>query len=68
MCFEEIGNSLDTFYEVDLSFQDIGTLGWTRILVGLETSKGLAEELVIKKGEDYFQLTLDYEGIPFICG
>jgi hypothetical protein len=39
-----------------------------RILVGLETSKGLVEELVIKKGEDCFQLTLDYEGIPFRCG
>jgi hypothetical protein len=39
-----------------------------RILVGLETNKGLVEELVIKKGEDCFQPILNYEGIPFKCG
>jgi hypothetical protein len=45
--FAEIGNSLGSYYEVDLSFQDTGYFGMARILVGLETSKGLAEELVI---------------------
>lgn len=38
------------------------------ILVGLDTTKGLVEEITIKCGKHHYQLTLDYEGIPFKCG
>jgi pyruvate-formate lyase-activating enzyme len=36
--------------------------------VGVETSKGMTKELVIERGTIRYQLTLDYEGIPFRCG
>jgi hypothetical protein len=64
---EKIGNSLVTFYKVDLSFQETGYCGTAQILVGQEVSKGLAKSMDIKRGVDIFHLNLDYKGIPFIC-
>jgi hypothetical protein len=65
--FEKIGNTLGTFYEVDLSFQETRYYGMARILVGLEVSKGLVVSMYIIREVDLLYLNLDFEGIPFRC-
>jgi hypothetical protein len=65
--FLERENSLGSYYDA-IFFQDIGCFRMDIILVGLETSKGLTEDLVFMRGKYRYQLTLDYKGIPFICG
>jgi hypothetical protein len=49
--FEAIGNALGSYYEANYTFCDTRYYGMERILVGLETNKGLVEEMVIKHGK-----------------
>jgi hypothetical protein len=57
------------FYVDNLSFWDTRYFELERILVGIETNKGLVEESVIKKGEDdpsgYWWLTTFSTGSKF---
>jgi hypothetical protein len=52
--FKDIGNSLSLFYEVDCSFQDNGNMGMTKVLLGLELSKGLENFIINEKGSTFF--------------
>jgi hypothetical protein len=55
--FEKIGNTLGTFYEANLSFQETGYYGMAQILVGLEVSKGLVESWILE-GELIFSISI----------
>jgi hypothetical protein len=63
---KEIGSSLKTFYEANLSFLDSRVTTLAPILVGIEIKEGLAESIMLKKGNLEVNQVLDYEGIPFI--
>ena len=65
--FRLIGNALGTFLEADLSFLDSGVCCLGKVLVLLDVRNGLAEDIVIKKGELVFTQPLDYVGLPFRC-
>ena len=65
--FRMIGNALGTFLEADLSFLDSGVCCLGKVLVILGVRNGLAEDIVIKKGQLVFTQPLDYVGLPFQC-
>ena len=65
--FKLIGNTLGTFLEVDLSFLASGVYCLGKVLVLIDIRKGLASDIVIKRGEFVFSQPLDYVGVPFKC-
>jgi hypothetical protein len=65
--FEEIGNDLNIFYEVVLSYRDLCYLSLSCILVGLDMCKEMVAYVYIRRGSKFFHLTIDYEGISFKC-
>ena len=65
--FKLIGNTLGTFLEVDLSFLVSRVCCLGRVLVLLDLRKGLASDIDIKIGDNVFNQSLDYIGIPFKC-
>ena len=52
--FNLIGNTLGTFLEADLSFLDSGICCLGKVLVLLDLKNGLAEDILIKKGDFEF--------------
>jgi hypothetical protein len=62
--FEAIGNALGSYYEVDYSFEIQGYYGMERILVGLETNKGLVEEMVIKRKTNHYYSLWTMKAFP----
>ena len=60
--FRMLGNTLGTFLEVDVSFLETHICSLGKILVLLDMRNGLAEDIVIKKGEIVFTQPLDYVG------
>ena len=65
--FRMLGNTLGTFLEADVSFLETGICCLGKVLVLLDMGNGLAEDIVIKKGEFVFTQPLDYVGLPFRC-
>jgi hypothetical protein len=65
--FECLGNDLDRYMYVDISFTSTGKISVDRVLVSLNIRKGLTEEIELSWGDRYFLQKLDYEGIPFKC-
>ena len=65
--FRMLGNTLGTFLEVDVSFLETGMCCLGKIMVLLDLRNGLAEDIVIKKGDFIFTHPLDYVGLPFRC-
>ena len=51
--FRMLGNTLGTFLEADVSFLETGICCLGKILVLLDLRNGLAEDIVIQKG-DFF--------------
>ena len=62
-----LGNTLGTFLEADVSFLETGICCLGKILVLLDMRNGLAEDIVIKKGDFVFTQPLDYVGLPLHC-
>ena len=50
-----------------MSFLETGIYCLGKVLVLLDMHNGLAEDIVIKKGEFVFTQPLDYVGFPFQC-
>ena len=66
--FKLVGNTLGTFVEAGLSFLESGVCCLGKVLVLIDLHKGLAEDIVIKKGECVFCQPLYYVGrVPFHC-
>jgi hypothetical protein len=65
--FKEIGNTLDIFYEADMTYHDSRYMGMAWILVGLDISRGLVESIEICRGVEIYHQTINYEGLPFRC-
>eukprot|EP01018_Ginkgo_biloba_P010712 Gb_14385 [translate_table: standard] len=66
--FKEIGNSLGSFIEVDMSLVDTNAMSVVRILVSFDLREGLGDNILIQKGELVHNQVLDYVKIPFRCG
>ena len=49
--FKLVGNTLGTFVEADLSFLETSVCCLVKVLVLIDMRKGLAKDIVIKKGE-----------------
>lgn len=64
---KDIGNSLEDFSEVDISFKTASEMTVTWILGWLDAREGLVEEMEIERGTVIIIQRLDYEGVPFIC-
>ena len=65
--FKLIGNTLGTFLEANLSFLALGVCCLRKVLVLIDIRKGLAFDIVIKRGESIFSQPMDYVGVPFKC-
>ena len=65
--FNMIGNLLGTFLEADLSFLSNGICCLGKVLVLLDLRNGLANEIVIQKGDNVFSQPIDYVRLPFRC-
>eukprot|EP01018_Ginkgo_biloba_P023075 Gb_32325 [translate_table: standard] len=58
--FKEIGNSLGSYIEADMSFVDTNAMSMARILVSLDLREGLGDNILISKGGLGHNQLLDY--------
>lgn len=65
--FKAIGNRLGTYLEADMSFLETNNREMARILVCINRSGGLAEEINLQYKEYVFEQILDYEFLSFRC-
>lgn len=64
-CLEAFGNSLGEFLMIDEGFSNLLHSTYARMLVEMEVSKSLPEEISIKTSKGCWAQPLDYEGVPF---
>ncbi|XP_059066283.1 uncharacterized protein LOC131857612 [Cryptomeria japonica] len=64
---EVVGDALGDFLMVDVESSDILHSTYACILVDIDASKGLPEEIKLSTPEGFWIQPLDYEGIPFRC-
>jgi hypothetical protein len=64
---ESVGNALGDFRCVDTETSDIFHSTVARVLVEVDTSKGLPEMISLDSPRGSWSQLLDYEGIPFRC-
>ena len=65
--FEAIGESLGDFLYVDSITSNFLHSTYARLLVEMDLSKGLPEQVCLDSSHGSWTLSLDYEGVPFCC-
>jgi hypothetical protein len=63
----ELGNSLGTFIEADMSFLEMGKMVVAQNLVSLDIREGLVEDLKLVSHGKAHKQKLNHEGVPFHC-
>lgn len=66
-CLEVVSDALGTFLMVDEGSSNLLHYTFSWILVDMDISKGLPEEIMIKTTKGCLTRPLDYEGVPFRC-
>lgn len=64
---EEVGEALGDFLMVGVESSDLPHSTYARILVDIDSSKGLPAEIKLSTAKGFWIQPLDYEGIPFRC-
>ena len=65
--YEAIGEAIGDFLYVDSDTLDILHSTYVCLLVEMDISKGLPEQVCLESSQGSWTLSLDYEGIPFHC-
>lgn len=66
--FWETCNNLGIFSKVATLHMEMGYMGMAHIVVALNISNGLVDEISISKDNQVFRQAINYKGIPLKCG
>ena len=65
--FQEIGNSLGRYLNIDTSRGEKSIFTFSRICAEIDIRKGLPEQIIVKMGDFHWTQTLDFENTTFRC-